>query len=74
MTESQSKEALRAELARIVNKVPRHVANGSIQVVRAWQAINASANKILAKPGASVRELQGALSDLHRASQQEVPA
>ncbi|WP_294637392.1 hypothetical protein [uncultured Aquabacterium sp.] len=72
--DQQTKESLRAELAALVHKVPRHVANGSIQAVRAWQAVNTAAAKILAKPDATVRELQGAVANLRRAAQQGVPA
>lgn len=62
MDEKQKAQALRAELAIKINKVPMRVQNGSIDVTRAWMANRKQAMKVLKKPGATTTELASAMA------------
>ena len=60
------KAELLFELGPLLNKVPKSVAQGSIQAVHHWQSVRKACAKVAANKAASVRQLEDAIAEMGR--------
>lgn len=61
---AEEKAVLALELGSLINKPPKAVINGSVQVTRAWREAREKAAKVAKSSRSSVNDLRSAISSM----------